>query len=78
MVDLDLPHPLLEEDGVVDVLTTGKDLLASDEDIVGVGQLRVLRIRHGVKGRALAGNLSVEIELDRAVTRSAEYHLPRM
>ena len=35
--DLGLPHPLFEEDGVVDTLTAGKDLLASDEDIVGVG-----------------------------------------
>ena len=51
---LDLPHPLLEEDGVVDVLTAEKNLLAIDEDMLGVGQLGVFRIEHGV-GRTSVG-----------------------
>ena len=63
MVDLDLPHLLLEEDGVVDVLTTGRDLLASDEDIVGVGQLGGSSDRARCRRRASARSLSVEIGL---------------
>ena len=49
-IDLGLPHLLLEEDDVVDTLTAGKDLFASDEDIVGIGQLGVLRIGYSIEG----------------------------
>ena len=35
---------------VMDSLCAGHDLLASDEHIITVGQLRILRIRHGVEG----------------------------
>jgi len=49
-VDIRFPHPLLEEDGVVNALTTGQHFLTANEDIVRIGELRVLRIGHGVEG----------------------------
>ena len=36
-VDLGLPHLLLEEDSIVNALTTGKDLLTANENVVRVG-----------------------------------------
>ena len=53
-VNLSLPHLLLKEDGIVDMWTARKDL-ASDEDIVGVGQLGVLQTMHGVEGASTDG-----------------------
>ena len=55
-VDLGLPH-LLEEDDVMDTLTVRKDLLALDEDIIGVEQLGVHRIGHGVEGASAGWEL---------------------
>ena len=54
-LELDLPHLFLEEEGVVDALTAGKNLLATDEDMLGVGQLGVFRIEHGVEGASVGG-----------------------
>jgi len=56
-VNLGLPHLLFEEDRIVDTLTPRKDLLTTNKDIVGVGQLRVLRIRHSIEGPGTGGEL---------------------
>jgi len=62
----------------VDTLTTRKDLFITDGDVVGVGKLRVLRIRHGVEGASTRGE-SVCWNWIRTNSReSGKSHLPRM
>ena len=56
-INLGLPHLLFEEDGVVNMLSAGKDLFASDEDIVRVGQLGVFWIGHSVERASAGGEL---------------------
>ena len=77
-VDLGLLHLLFKEDGVVDTLATGKNLLTADEDIVGVGQLGVLRIRHGVERASTSREFVYWKRIRKAVAESDKSHLPRM
>lgn len=45
-----LLHALDQQRRVVDTLRAGQDLLATHEEVVGVGELGVFGARHGVKG----------------------------
>ena len=48
-LDAALRRALGEQRGVVDALRAGDDLLTADEDVVGIGVVRVGRVGHGVK-----------------------------
>lgn len=56
-VDLGLPHLLFEEDSVVDTLAAGENLLATDEDVIRVGEKGVFRIGHGVERTSVGREL---------------------
>lgn len=47
--DAALLSSLLQQDGVVNTLCTRGDLLASHEEVVGVGEARIMRIEHRVE-----------------------------
>ena len=54
-VNISFPHLLLQKDGIVDTLAAGKNLLTTNEDIIGIGQERVFWIGHGVEGTSTGG-----------------------
>jgi hypothetical protein len=54
-VHLEALHLLDQCVRVMNTLATGKDLLAANENVEGVGHLRVVRVGHGVEGSCRGG-----------------------
>jgi hypothetical protein len=49
-VDSDTLHSLLQENWVVNSLSSRQNLFTSHEEVVRVGEVRVCRVGHGVEG----------------------------
>jgi hypothetical protein len=59
--DPDRLHPLDQKVGIVNTLSTGQDLFTAHEEIVRVGQGRVLGVRHGVEWSDGEGELVEDV-----------------